>query len=331
MIERRDLDFRGRDMQRPECVLAHVSGYLFASDVGGNGGVAIVAPDDTVRRLSARSVAEPLRPNGIALLPDAAFLLAHLGAERGGVFRLDVDGSVSLYLGEVGGTSLPPTNFVMHDAKGRTWVTVSTRKRPRRLDYRPDASDGFVVLMDGRGARVVADGLGYTNECAIHPDGERLFVNETFARRISAFTIRSDGSLVDRRVVARFGAGVFPDGMAFDAAGGLWITSIVSNRVIRIAPEEGQEVFLDDGDPLHVAEVELAFRTSAMGSEHLEGGQDGRLGNVSSLAFGGADLRTIHLGTLMNPRIPSFRAPLPGHRPPHWDYDLSALIPATSP
>jgi len=326
MAELTDLSFLGHGLRRPECVLAHSSGYVFASDVDGNGGFAIVAANGVVRRVSAQHVGEPLKPNGIALLPGGAVLMAHLGSEHGGVFRIDPQGSVDPYLIEVGGARLPPTNFVMHDASGRTWVTVSTRKRPRQLDYRPDACDGFIVLMDARGARIVADGLGYTNECAIHPDGERLFVNETFARRVSAFTIRHDGSLADRRVFATFGEGVFPDGLAFDAAGGLWVTSIVSNRVFRISPEGIQELVIDDSDRQHLASVEHAFQASAMSSEHLERGQDRLLRNVSSLAFGGPDLQTIYLGTLMGSSIPYFRSQVPGHPPPHWRHDISALI-----
>ena len=46
--------------------------------------------------------------------------------------------------------------------------------------------------MDEAPARVVADGLGYTNECAIHPSGQWLYVNETFARRLSRFRLAAD-------------------------------------------------------------------------------------------------------------------------------------------
>jgi sugar lactone lactonase YvrE len=46
-------------------------------------------------------------------------------------------------------------------------------------------SDGFIVRVDDAGARIVADGLGYTNEVQLDPSGERLYVNETFGRRLS--------------------------------------------------------------------------------------------------------------------------------------------------
>jgi sugar lactone lactonase YvrE len=34
-----------------------------------------------------------------------------------------------------------------------------------------------------------------------------------------------------------FPEGTFPDGMAFDAEGALWIICVVSNRLIRVAPD----------------------------------------------------------------------------------------------
>jgi hypothetical protein len=48
---------------------------------------------------------------------------------------------------------------VTRDRAGRLWLTVSTRLSPRSLDYRRSAASGFVVMDDGRGARIVADGL----------------------------------------------------------------------------------------------------------------------------------------------------------------------------
>ena len=181
-----------------------------------------------------------LKPNGIALLRDGSFLLTHLGNDEGGVFRLQRDGQVAPWLMRVDGVDLPPTNFVVEDAAGRFWVTVSTRLKPRALGYRRSCNDGFIVRVDARGAAIVADGLGYTNEVAVHPSGQWLYVNETFARRLSRFALREDGSLGAKEVVTEFGPGTFPDGLAFDEEGHAWVVSIVSNRLIRVAPDGGQ-------------------------------------------------------------------------------------------
>lgn len=324
-----DVTFRGRGLDRPECVLAHASGLVFAADWRGGGGVAIVRPDGGVARVTARGLPEPLRPNGIALEPGGSFLVAHLGDRTGGVFRLHPDGRVEPVVTEVGGRPIPPTNFVLRDAAGRLWITVSTRRVPRHAAARPDVADGFVAVLEPGGApRIVADELGYTNECLLSPDGGSLLVNETFGRAVSRFELRPDGALGAREVVARFGEGTFPDGLALDAEGGLWITSIVSNRVIRLHPDGRAEVVLEDADAQAVAETEALFRRGALDAARL-GRRHGRtLANVSSLAFGGPDLRTAHLGCLRGDAVASFRAPVAGASPVHWTADLAPLVAA---
>ena len=310
----------GTGLVRPECVLATAAGDVYSAD--WRGGVAHVRPDGSQVLYAGRlPVGAELRPNGIALNPDGSFLLAHLGAEDGGVYRLQRDGQVTPWLLEVDGQPLPPTNFVLPDAAGRTWVTVSTRKVPRALGYRRSCDDGFVVCVmpDGR-AHIAADGLGYTNEVALHPSGAWLYVNETFARRLSRFPLGRDGVLGARQTVTEFGAGIFPDGLAFDEAGHAWVVSIVSNRLIRVAPDGQQTLWLQDADPEHLAWVEQAFEADAMGRAHLDGIKSRVLRNISSIAFMGADRRTAVLGCLLGDALATLRLPVPGVAPIHWNY-----------
>ena len=312
------VSFLGAGLHRPECVLATAGGRVFASD--WDGGVAAVSPDGTVTRYLARAGPE-LKPNGIALRPDGSFLIAHLGADRGGVFHLRRDGALAPLITEVEGTALPPTNFVLETEGGRVWASVSTRLVPRDLGYRRDNADGFIVVADAQGARVAADGLGYANEIALDPGGGWLYVNETFARRLSRFALRAGGALGPRETVTEFGAGVFPDGLAFDREGAAWIVSIVSNRVVRVLPGGAQETVLDDSDPAHLAWVEAAYADGGLGREHLDTLKSKRLRNVSSLAFGGPDLKTVYLGCLLGGEIATFRSPIAGRPPAHWAYE----------
>jgi sugar lactone lactonase YvrE len=80
-------------------------------------------------------------------------------------------------------------------------------------------------------------------------DGDTLIVAETFACRLSAFTIAEDGSLTDRRVwqitpTPPMGTleemlavgGFAPDGIALDAEGHVWAADGFGGRVGRIAP-----------------------------------------------------------------------------------------------
>ncbi len=314
------LTFIGEELTRPECVLAVQSGHLCVADF--RGGVSIIHPRGEVETILAQGTDFVPKPNGICIQADGSFLMAHLGAEDGGVYHLSRNGQLKPFLLEVDGVELPPANYVHRDLQGRVWVTVSTRQIPRALGYRHDIADGFIVLVDDRGARIVADGLGYTNECIVHPNGHQLYVNETFQKRLSKFEIAADGSLTNKTTVADFGPGTFPDGLTFDVEGAVWITSIVSNRVIRILPDGTQQLILEDHDPDHVAKAESAFQAGKMGRPHLDIASGKRLKNISSLAFGGADLKTAYLGCLLGDQIATFTSPVAGHPPSHWTVNL---------
>lgn len=310
----------GHDLERPESVLATASGDLYASNAAG--GVSHLHADGSHSRYlgGTDELSGPIAPNGIALEPDGSFLLAHLGGDEGGVFRLHRDGRLEPFLREVEGAPLPPTNHVTRDHQGRMWVTVSTTVLPRDTDFRPDAHRGFVVLDDGRGPRIVADGLGYTNECLPTPDGRWLYVNETFTRRLSRFPVSGRGELGAKEIVAEFGAGEFPDGLALDAEGGVWEACVVSNKVLRVGPDGTVTTWLDGGSPAHVAEVEPIWAAGDMRAEQIAGRARSVLGQVSSLAFGGPDRRTIYLGSLRNEHLLRAPAPVAGVEPPHWRF-----------
>ncbi len=313
----------GKGLVRPECVLANSRGDLFTAD--WRSGVAHIHSDGSQTFYATQPVdGEVLKPNGIALRKDGSFLVAHLGAELGGVFSLQRDGTTRPVLREVDGVALPPTNYPLEDAQGRLWITVSTRLSPRALGYRNTCNDGFIVCMDDptdpKSAHIAADGLGYTNEIAFDPSGKWLYVNETFTRRLSRFALHADGSLGAKQVITEFGAGTYPDGMAFDVDGNVWIVSIVSNRVIRVSPSGEQQIWLEDVDADHLAWVEQAFQTHGMGRPHLDGVKSKQLRNISSLAFGCADMRTGYLGCLLGESLATVRMPVAGHPPIHWTY-----------
>src|SRR5450830_306313 len=153
-----DLEFIGNDIERGECILATKSGDLFLPD--RRGGVNIVRPDGRTERILAQGAPEGFMPNGIALLPDRSFLMADLGP-GGGVYHMTRDGKIKPHLLEVDGHRLEPTNFVGIDSKSRTWISVSTRMVPREQSMKKGHADGYLILMDQRGARIVAEGFGF--------------------------------------------------------------------------------------------------------------------------------------------------------------------------
>jgi hypothetical protein len=313
-----DLTFLGKDLARPECVVVTARGDVFASD--RRGGIARVREQGPPELIIGRGVQDFL-PNGFALLPDRSFMIANLGPS-GGVWRMLADGALVPELLEVDGMTLPPSNFANAEHTTgalRLWVSVSTRQVPREHAMRSDVADGYIVLKDARGVRIVADGLGFTNENKLDPSGRWLYVNETMARRLSRFRLEGDG-LGPRETVAEFGEGIFPDGFEFDAEGGIWIASVVSNRLVRIAPDGSQSVVLDDGDPETILRVEQNFAGHRLTRADIDAGQGGVLGNLASVTFGGPDLKTVYLGSLFADRLATFRSPIAGAVPPHWDY-----------
>lgn len=211
---------------------------------------------------------------------------------------------------EVDGLALPPTNFVTVDERGRGWISVSTRQHPRQLAWRTDVADGFVILVDGRGARIVAEGLHYTNEVRPDPSGSWLYVVETFGRRLIRFRITSDARLQAWETVATFGHGCFPDGFAFDEAGGVWVTSLMSNRLLRVHEEKGVQTVIEDADADHVDTVDRAFVSGRMRAEHLGPIPCTRLQHLTSIAFGGPDVRP--LGSLHGACVYRFRTAVAG-------------------
>jgi len=316
-----EIAFAGADLQRPECVLCTKSGDIFASDK--RGGIVHIKPDGSQCLYVGRSadLSGPLFPNGFALDRGGDFLVAHLDAKDGGVFRLQRNGSVTPLLREVGGVAFTTTNFVLLDRKGRLWITVSTRRVPRDLSYRAGVDDGFIVLYDSRGARIVADGLGFANELRIDPNEKWLYVNETYSRRLSRFSLETDGTLGARETVVEFGYGTYPDGLAFDAEGAIWITSVISNKLLHILPNGRLTEVLHDYDQRYLETVEAAYLAGRMGRSEVDNMVASKLKSLSSIAFGGPDLRTAYFGVLLGDSLPVIRnMPVAGAPMAHWNF-----------
>ena len=124
--------------------------------------------------------------------------------------------------------------------------------------------------------------------------------------------------------MTEFGRGAFPDGFAFDSEGCPWVTCVIGNQLIRVLPDGAQQLVLDDGDSDYIDWVEQAWERALLGRAHMDRPHQTVLKNISSIAFGGADLKTIYLGCLAGDSIAAFRlaqaSNLCGHPPVHWNY-----------
>lgn len=313
----------GANLRRPECVLCTASGDVFAAHLGN--GIVRINPAGEQRTIgdTAQVDGQAFIPNGLALLPDGSFVVANMG-EGGGLWRLEPGGALRPHLREVDGEVLTATNFVLLDAAGRLWLTVTTRRWPISQAFfprgGPEVADGYIAVIDRNGARIVADGLAFTNELRLDGAGRYLYAVETFARRITRFRVGPDATLSGREVFTSFGHGTFPDGIAFDEQGHLWTASIVSNRLIRIAPDGAQEIVIEDSDAGHVDKIEQALADGTLRREDIGTPAGKVLRNVSSLAFGGPDRKTVYLGSLSGDRLLRFRSLVAGRKPAHWDF-----------
>jgi sugar lactone lactonase YvrE len=298
-------------------VVATATGDVVASD--WRGGVSIVRSDGgRVERRLALNSPIPLRPNGISFTAARSLLIAQLG-DCGGVWTLAPDGTLSPFLTEIEGAPLPPTNFAIEDECHRTWISVSTRRHPRQLAWRSDVADGFVACVTHGSARIVADGLHYANEVRLDPSGRFLYAVETFGRRLIRYPVAAGGALGASETVVQFEYGFFPDGFAFDVEGSIWVTSLVSNRVVRVRADGAIDTILAEVNDAFVEAVETAFAAGMMATEHLGRIPGTTLQHVTSLSFGDGDRRTVFLGSLHGECIHRFRSPVPGVPAPFSD------------
>ena len=303
----------GSGLSRPECVLATPSGDLFTPD--WMLGIARIAPDGGVSAaVEAPLIEEGFLPNGVAIAPEGGFLFANLG-EKGGVWHVGSTGRAQPFLLEVGEYRIPPANFVLVDGR-RIWITVSASTRSHEY-FTKDEDSGVIILFEGGRARIVADGLTWTNELRVSPDGRHLFVNETFACRTTRFDLEADGSLGARTHV-EFPAGTFPDGLAFDETGCLWTVCPVSNRILRIAPDLSWEIVFEDCDPAFFNQMSEAYSKGRLTRDMIVQSKGSRVSNLSSIAFGGRDRKTIYLGALTTASISCLPAPVAGAALDHW-------------
>ena len=129
---------------------------------------------------------------------------------------------------------------------------------------------------------LVATNLGTSNGIEVSPDGRVLYVNESVQRNVWAFTIASDGSLTDKRLLKKFDDHGF-DGMRCDVDGNLYITRHGQGTVVKLSPK---------GEVLKEVDV--------LGSK------------PSNLCFGGPDGRTVYVTEVDHRRLVQFRVDRPG-------------------
>jgi sugar lactone lactonase YvrE len=328
-VDRDAIAFVGQGLQRPECILAERDGTLWSADA--RGGVMQIRPDGSQSLITqrvdshfdlagdtAKSLLSGTLPNGLAFSRDGQFLIANFGTDR--LEIMTRAGESRVLLDQIDGQPLGKVNFVLRDSKDRLWLTISTRVNPWSQAITPNLADGYLCLLDERGARIVADDLQFANEIRLDAREEWLYVAETCGKKVTRLRVQPDGSLRERETFgpSSLGAGVV-DGIAFDAFGNLWATMIFSDRLIALTPDGNLLELLDDGDAAGTQAFEAAFA----GGEPVAFDVLMKCGGkicpwLASVTFGGEDLRSVYLGGLRSSSIPVFRSPVAGLPMVHW-------------
>jgi sugar lactone lactonase YvrE len=255
-------------------------------------------------------------PNGMAFLPNGDFIIANWGTDS--VEVMTREGKVRRLFDSIDGRPLGKANFVSRDSRGRIWLTVTTRMNPWTESINARATDGYIALIDERGVRIVAEGFEGTNEVRMDAAEEWLYVVESNGRRISRLRVGEDGSLSHREVYGPSKLDGFPDGFAFDAWGNLWVTLIMTDRLIAITPEGDVLTLLDDGNPEATAKLNAHYEARTLTPEIMMAAAGTLAPWMASLTFGGPDLRTVYLGSLRGSTLPTFKSPVAGLPLAHW-------------
>lgn len=298
----------GSDLHRPECVWTDKDGIWVSDSRGGVGKLS--ASGQAV--LLGNGIAEP---NGFCRRPDGSFLVG--GLSDGKVHLIKPNGETSVYLQEIEGGRLGVVNHAWHDRQGRTWISVMTRSEHWYNKLQDRDPDGYIILIDESGARIVADGLDLTNEVKISPDGRYLYAAETLGRRIVRYPILANNRLGPKEFFGPedLGPGANPDGLTIDAEGNVWIALIARNGIGVITAEGDYiELFTDVNSEGLNKWLKASERLAATPNDLVDCAGD-MLKLPTSIAFGGEEMKTVYIGSLLLPHLYCFRSPVPGVKP----------------
>lgn len=169
-------------------------------------------------------------PAGLAFHRDGSLYLADEGERTHGIVRITPDGRASPVVTDYQGKPLNGANDLVFDRSGLLYFSDpwgSSADKPIGGFYR--------WFPDGRLERI-DHGLAFPNGVAINADGSAVFLAETYRNRILRYPIRPDGDVGGREVFATLAGRPGPDGMAFDAAGDLYVARYGEGRVDVIDP-----------------------------------------------------------------------------------------------
>jgi sugar lactone lactonase YvrE len=334
-VDRALVRYTGQDLQRPECILAERDGTLWAADA--RGGVTRIDTDGSQTFIGQRAsgafasastasaeafeakYTQGTLPNGMAFAADGQLLIANFGTDV--LEIMDRQGRTRTLYDQIDGQPIGKVNFVLRDRRNRIWLTISTRVNPWTQAASSRVRDGYLAVVDERGLRVVADNFYFTNEIRLDAAEKWLYIVETTGPHITRMRLQESAqgvALTDREVFGPSHLGGYPDGIAFDSFGNLWCTLVMVDQLIALTPQGDPLLLLDDGDPAASRALLARMASGQVSAEDMSRARGTVAPWMASVTFGGPDLRTVYIGSLLGTRIPYFQSPVPGLPMVHW-------------
>jgi len=241
-IDRFEIYANGLD--HPECLAFDRAGFLWAG--GEAGQIYRVSPDRRVETITEMGGF----CGGIAWSPDDAGL--YVCNPQHGIVRVERSGEWSVFATHAGKHRLVCPNYGVFNRRGDYYVTDSGAWNQQ---------NGYLTKFrqDGSG-EIVAGPFGYANGLALSADEQHLFMVESDQDRVLEIDLDST-----RAQIFAEGAGRFPDGLALDQAGNLYVSCYASDDIHRISPLGDKTLFAYDRWAIRLSRpTNIAFRDGYM-------------------------------------------------------------------
>lgn len=173
--------------------------------------------------------------SGLGWLPDGRFIVSAMNERT--LRTVKDDGTTEVFSDLTGVTDHLINDLMVDEETGRTYVggfgyDVYGGEEPKLGPL-------YVVETDGS-VRLAADGFVFPNSANIIPGTRTLVLGETWGHLLTAFDVRPDGNLGNRRTWATLPDDKTPDGSCVDLEGGIWISSLDTGEFLRVV--EGGEI-----------------------------------------------------------------------------------------
>jgi gluconolactonase len=257
-IERFEIFATGID--HPECVAFDRQGDLWAG--GEAGQIYRITPDGKAQLVTTLGGF----CGGLAFSPRDELFVCNPSL---GIVRVEPTGQFSVVASHAGDHKFVCPNYGVFDSAGNYYFTDSGRW---------GKGEGFLVRLAPLGsAWLLAGPFGYANGLALSADEKLLYMVESDTNSVFRFELGADGSVGPRELYAAE-CGRFPDGLALDAEGNLYVCCYASDEIWRISPAREKTLFA--WDPWAI-----------------------RLGSPTNMAFGGPNMDELYVANLARTTI----------------------------